>query len=94
MQPKGDCHNWTEKKECRFGDRCRFLHGSEDKRATYRPQRTESASGEQEICRQYEKRGKCRFGDKVRNPVPRPFPMLRTGALTLLRLFAVQAQAR
>jgi hypothetical protein len=65
--PKGDCHNWTEKKECRFGDRCRFLHGAADKRASYRPARTESASGEQEVCRQYEKRGKCRFGDKCKH---------------------------
>jgi hypothetical protein len=62
-KPKGDCKNWAESKSCRFGDRCRYLHGADDKRESYRPQKT----GEPEICRQFQKKGSCRFGDKCRN---------------------------
>jgi len=65
--PKGDCHNWTEKKECRFAERCRFLHGAGDKRTTYRVARPENTSGEQEICRNFQSRGKCRFGDECKH---------------------------
>jgi hypothetical protein len=59
--PKGDCHNWTDHKECRFGERCRFLHGAEDKRTTYRVSKPANTSGEQEVCRNFQNRGKCRF---------------------------------
>lgn len=51
--PKGDCHNFTKEQKCRFGDRCRFLHGPEDKRTTYRPERPtkeeETATGERQV---------------------------------------------
>jgi len=41
FKPKGDCHSWEKDKACKFGDRCRFLHGADDKRETYRPARPE-----------------------------------------------------
>jgi hypothetical protein len=65
--PKGDCHNWAEKKECRFAERCRFLHGASDKRTTYRVAKPENTSGEQEICRNFSQRGKCRFGSECKH---------------------------
>jgi len=73
--PRGECHNFRDKKECRFGDRCRFVHGDGDKRNTYRPERkkdetatiTGTDGSEKQICRNFQRRGKCRFGDKCRH---------------------------
>jgi hypothetical protein len=65
--PKGDCHNWTETKSCRFAERCRFLHGPDDKRTTYRQPKADNTTGEQEICRNFQNRGKCRFGENCKH---------------------------
>jgi hypothetical protein len=73
--PRGECHNYRDNKECRFAERCRFQHGEEDKRATYRPERKKEegttatgTDGEtQQICRNFQRRGKCRFADKCRH---------------------------
>jgi len=74
--PSGACHNWTKEQKCRFGDRCRFVHGADDKRTTYRPERKAQPEGagagtqtgdKQEICRNFQSRGRCRFGERCRH---------------------------
>jgi len=74
--PSGACHNWDKEQKCRFGDRCRFTHGQDDKRTSYRPERKAAPEGsgagtqtgdKQEVCRNYQSRGRCRFGERCRH---------------------------
>ena len=67
---KKECIVWKNTGKCKFGDRCRFVHGNPPaapkSSPTPKPKASPASSSQPQECLAWKKNGKCRFGDKCK----------------------------